>query len=1084
MAEGSQDRIDIAFGADTSGLDDGERRAVAFVDRIQQTIASRHLPPLDINVGPFLAGLERSGLAGEQFFAGLQQGVNEALAEMEAKLGTAGASAGTLAGELARPIELNVTPALTASDALIGKLGLVTRTAATTREALRAPLGPPVAPTPTLLASQQDVAPLALRGIPTVLSQTTVGFAGASEQAKVFSREIRNVVSGSERMAAGILAASQSQNTLAGSSEGAHVGLRRVETGLFAVASQAAGIPGPLAKVAEGLLLFGIGSTAILGVAAALAVVAIGWDLITKKEREARKATEDFIDAQVKASRGADPVVNVREAFEGVDEADRKVQGLRKHLEELNKQLDDLRKPVEIGPEGVIDVHGNDAAIAQVEQQIKNLKTATRQTGLDFLDPVLKARQQATTQAISDDLSALQQANQARTQVIQNQYAQELIGREEFFRQRQALAVTENQAEVGALQRQLTLAQNQLDRIPKNQTAARIDETAIIDHLHAQIALREAILRTQEKEIEGEHQLALATLFERAGIGTIGKVEQVQPVFTADQGNAAPTTRFQLKPQLDLSEINAELDRFNADTKRFQFVAEFERARLVGLELLPLLDSINLKLKDIGNANKNAPPFRTMAEQAVELADGIGRIGDALANVGVLSQEVSRDIGEVVSLGKSIASGDIAGIISGGINLIGSITGGSQDAQERNRIISENSDRLEKLAAALDRQLQGIGAAGTAQTLAAAAAADTAITSPVPKGESPTRLLAQQLAAAGLSVQEFANVIKDTTGIDVLDSKGRIIGKTLEQADAALKLYIKSQTSFAATLDEQTKRLDLGSRLRGEPQDARGTFGRELQAASTISPAVAEAFKGVDLKNQEAVRNAAVDLFNRFDQGFFTAHPEALGGLSKEDFLKFLEDSAGFLSSFNDGLAAATKNLQNVPDVNTLAELEFRARSPINRPGDGASLPLPNIDPRTTNPPPVTVPQFSVAGAAITTPLGDAVKSLGGGDTLKTLSDALSGRFDALSGGASLKDLLDAFRPPTAPATGDRRSGSVVTSPGLVNPVQRTTSQVIQHFNAPITVVVRGVADDPEATANRVKAVFLRANLASTGQED
>lgn len=68
-----------------------------------------------------------------------------------------------------------------------------------------------------------------------------------------------------------------------------------VERGLVSLASQAAGITGPLGRIAEGLLKFGGGSALILGAAVGVGVIATAINAFEKDARDARQATEDLV---------------------------------------------------------------------------------------------------------------------------------------------------------------------------------------------------------------------------------------------------------------------------------------------------------------------------------------------------------------------------------------------------------------------------------------------------------------------------------------------------------------------------------------------------------------------------------------------------------------------------------------------------------------------------------------------------------------------------------------------------------------------------------------------------------------------
>lgn len=69
-------------------------------------------------------------------------------------------------------------------------------------------------------------------------------------------------------------------------------GLKRLESGFQALAFQAAGVPGPLGRIASGLVLLGGGSGVLLGVAAAAGAVALAWKALTTASTDAAAAMD------------------------------------------------------------------------------------------------------------------------------------------------------------------------------------------------------------------------------------------------------------------------------------------------------------------------------------------------------------------------------------------------------------------------------------------------------------------------------------------------------------------------------------------------------------------------------------------------------------------------------------------------------------------------------------------------------------------------------------------------------------------------------------------------------------------------
>ena len=89
----------------------------------------------------------------------------------------------------------------------------------------------------------------------------------------------------------------QSGQAITDFAEMGHRNVRALSSGFAALAIQISGIPGPLAKITEGLLLFSGGHEALLGAAAAVGGLAIAYQALTADAREAEKATKDLEDA-------------------------------------------------------------------------------------------------------------------------------------------------------------------------------------------------------------------------------------------------------------------------------------------------------------------------------------------------------------------------------------------------------------------------------------------------------------------------------------------------------------------------------------------------------------------------------------------------------------------------------------------------------------------------------------------------------------------------------------------------------------------------------------------------------------------
>lgn len=146
-------------------------------------------------------------------------------------------------------------------------------------------------------------------------------------------------------------------------------GLAIMETGLRRLGFEAVGLKGPLGKVAEGLALFGGGSTLVLGVAAGLGAIALAMKLMGQEAEETQKRVEGLIKMARGGGFGAETAQKPLEAQLGqlqID-LDEKVNGrfdlFTKTWTMVPKLVGDARSKVELEAQGII------AALQAIQEQ-------------------------------------------------------------------------------------------------------------------------------------------------------------------------------------------------------------------------------------------------------------------------------------------------------------------------------------------------------------------------------------------------------------------------------------------------------------------------------------------------------------------------------------------------------------------------------------------------------------------------------------------------------------------------------------------------------------------------------------------
>ncbi len=92
--------------------------------------------------------------------------------------------------------------------------------------------------------------------------------------------------------AAGLAKFNDQIHGVAKAAPGGTRGLNALEGGLRSLAFEAAGVGGPMGRIAEGLLKFGGGSGLILGAAAGIGLITLAYNALTKESREAAEAQE------------------------------------------------------------------------------------------------------------------------------------------------------------------------------------------------------------------------------------------------------------------------------------------------------------------------------------------------------------------------------------------------------------------------------------------------------------------------------------------------------------------------------------------------------------------------------------------------------------------------------------------------------------------------------------------------------------------------------------------------------------------------------------------------------------------------
>src|SRR5882672_9426102 len=114
------------------------------------------------------------------------------------------------------------------------------------------------------------------------------------QQVVQFDTALKSVTGTSGAGASMLFNLNKQQGQLAETGAAGSRGLHMVRSAAAALAFQATGVAGPVGKIAEGLLLFGAGSTVVLGAVAGLAAVALAYRVLTQETRDDIAAQQEL----------------------------------------------------------------------------------------------------------------------------------------------------------------------------------------------------------------------------------------------------------------------------------------------------------------------------------------------------------------------------------------------------------------------------------------------------------------------------------------------------------------------------------------------------------------------------------------------------------------------------------------------------------------------------------------------------------------------------------------------------------------------------------------------------------------------
>lgn len=354
--------------------------------------------------------------------------------------------------------------------------------------------------------------------------------------------------------------------------------------------------------------------------------------------------------------------------------------------------------------------------------------------------------------------------------------------------------------------------------------------------------------------------------------------------------------------------------------------------------------------RDFGKIADNIHAIATGARGLLDIASSMGKIGDSAAE----------SIGHVIALGdsigtliegiaKGIATGGLAGIISGSVGALGAIAGllgPSAADKEANDLVRKNNEALQRLGQDLHgfgdnlRSQQAVGHA--LQDPASRSLIDIALARGGKNGLADNDFINKQLQQFGISLADINRIAKDN-GITLLDSQGRVVAGSLDALDKALGSVIFQSTHFANTLADQRSLADLTLNVK-DVTDPQSIVKSWLTSIGDLFPKLFEQFfAGIAPTDTKGLKDAE----KRF-LAALTLDPDLLAklGLTTADLLALF----GGLETGLDGLAgavnAATESMRNVPQWFKIEGFRFDAATAL--PVSPTQMPAPPPEPGIT----------------------------------------------------------------------------------------------------------------------------------------
>jgi tape measure domain-containing protein len=311
-----------------------------------------------------------------------------------------------------------------------------------------------------------------------------------------------------------------------------------------------------------------------------------------------------------------------------------------------------------------------------------------------------------------------------------------------------------------------------------------------------------------------------------------------------------------------------------------------------------------------------------------DLADALGDVSPAVSGAlrgvesfanGLTSFRAGRD--QKGALGTLSQISGVVGMAAGVAQALGGLGlfGKSDAEREREEILKQNNEALDKLRASIDMSLRGGSTLQAAGGVAARVGGVTDFFRFLPT-------LTASLKDAGLTMAQLESIAKDQ-GITLTDSKGNVLPSAFRQLADALGITIERMTQFGNNLDDIQKRQSAYNKLFDVEASPQQQLNDAFNALKQMDKALLdrEGLTNVNL-DTEAGRNVLAsglqDIFKLIDTGKLTA--DLLGGFTdKNQLLDAILATKDGLNGLKDTADQVSDALTNVPQGFRIANLEL-----------------------------------------------------------------------------------------------------------------------------------------------------------------